>query len=125
MRPAAMLLLIPAIFATLTVSAAAPQAGHFDLENTKTVVSGLIEQAMKDRGVRGRVLHVELRRTVGDWRGGAQTSSRRGLHATTPAQDHLSGSGRARPLRRSVRVEFGRGVFYGQPRRKQVDAARG
>ena len=50
MRPTALLLLIPAIFATLTVSAAT-EAGHFDLEKTKTVVSGLIEKAMKDRGV--------------------------------------------------------------------------
>jgi len=50
MRPTALLLLISAIFATLTVSAA-PEAGHFDLEKTKTVVSGLIEKAMKERGV--------------------------------------------------------------------------
>jgi CubicO group peptidase (beta-lactamase class C family) len=50
MRPSALLLLVPAIFATLT-SNAAPQTGHFDLEKTKTVVSGLIEQAIKDRGV--------------------------------------------------------------------------
>ena len=50
MRPTALLLLIPAICASLSVSAA-PEAGHFDLEKTKTVVSGLIEQAMKERGV--------------------------------------------------------------------------
>jgi serine-type D-Ala-D-Ala carboxypeptidase/endopeptidase len=50
MRPTALLLLISAIFASLTVSAA-PEAGHFDREKTKTVVSGLIEQAMKERGV--------------------------------------------------------------------------
>ena len=50
MRPTARLLFIPAIFATLTVSAA-PEAGRFDLEKTKTVVSGLIEKAMKERGV--------------------------------------------------------------------------
>jgi CubicO group peptidase (beta-lactamase class C family) len=50
MRPSALLLLVPAVFSTLTATSA-PQTGHFDLEKTKTVVSGLIEQAMKDRGV--------------------------------------------------------------------------
>jgi CubicO group peptidase (beta-lactamase class C family) len=50
MRPTALLLLIPAIFATLTVSAA-PEAGQFDLEKTKTVMTGLIQQKMKERGV--------------------------------------------------------------------------
>jgi hypothetical protein len=50
MRQTALLLLLPAIFATLTASAA-PPPGHFDLEKTKTVVSGLIEQALKERGV--------------------------------------------------------------------------
>ncbi|HTD74113.1 MAG TPA: serine hydrolase [Steroidobacteraceae bacterium] len=50
MRPTALLLLIPVIVATLTGSADA-QAGQFDLEKTKTVMSRLIEQKMKDRGV--------------------------------------------------------------------------
>jgi CubicO group peptidase (beta-lactamase class C family) len=50
MRPNALLLLIPAVFAALTGSATA-QTGHFDLEKTKTVMSGLIEQKMKERGV--------------------------------------------------------------------------
>jgi len=50
MRPSALLLLIPAIFATLTVSAA-PQPGQFDLEKTKKVMTGVIEQKMKERGV--------------------------------------------------------------------------
>jgi CubicO group peptidase (beta-lactamase class C family) len=50
MRSSAALLLIPAIFATLTATAA-PESGRFDLEKTKTVVSGLIQQAIKDRGV--------------------------------------------------------------------------
>jgi CubicO group peptidase (beta-lactamase class C family) len=50
MRPSALLLLVPAVFASFTGNAA-PQTGHFDLEKTKTVVSGLIEQAIKDRGV--------------------------------------------------------------------------
>ena len=38
------------IFAALTVSAA-PQAGQFDLEKTKKVMTGLIEQKIKERGV--------------------------------------------------------------------------
>lgn len=50
MRTSALLLLIPAIVATLTGPAAA-QPGQFDLEKTKTVMSRLIEQKMKDRGV--------------------------------------------------------------------------
>jgi CubicO group peptidase (beta-lactamase class C family) len=50
MRSSALLLLIPAIFATVTGSAAA-KPGQFDLEKTKTVMTGLIEQKMKERGV--------------------------------------------------------------------------
>jgi CubicO group peptidase (beta-lactamase class C family) len=50
MRPSALLLLIPVIVATLTGSADA-QAGQFDLDKTKTVMSRLIEQKMKDHGV--------------------------------------------------------------------------
>src|SRR5580698_10704509 len=50
MKPGALLLLVPALFATFT-GKAAPQTGHFDLDKTKTVVSALIEQAMKERGV--------------------------------------------------------------------------
>jgi CubicO group peptidase (beta-lactamase class C family) len=50
MRSSALLLLIPAIFATVTASAAA-KPGQFDLEKTKTVMTGLIEQKMKERGV--------------------------------------------------------------------------
>ncbi len=50
MKTNALLLLVPAMFVALT-SSAAPQAGHFDLEKTKTVMSRLIEQKMKERGV--------------------------------------------------------------------------
>jgi CubicO group peptidase (beta-lactamase class C family) len=50
MKPTAPLLFICASFATLTASAA-PTPGHFDLEKTKTVMTGLIEQKMKERGV--------------------------------------------------------------------------
>jgi CubicO group peptidase (beta-lactamase class C family) len=50
MRPSALLLLIAASVAALTGPAAA-QPGQFDLEKTKTVMSRLIEQKMKERGV--------------------------------------------------------------------------
>ncbi len=44
------LLLIPSIFMAFS-SFAAPQVGQFDLEKTKAVMSRLIEQKMKERGV--------------------------------------------------------------------------
>jgi CubicO group peptidase (beta-lactamase class C family) len=50
MKPSALLLAVPAIVAALTASAAAP-SGKFDLDKTKTVMTSLIEQKMKERGV--------------------------------------------------------------------------
>jgi CubicO group peptidase (beta-lactamase class C family) len=45
-----LLILVPAMIANLTAFAAAPP-GQFDLEKTKTVMSRLIEQKIKERGV--------------------------------------------------------------------------
>lgn len=50
MRSTALVLLIPALFAAFSASAAS-QPGQFDLEKTKKVMTGLIEQKMKERGV--------------------------------------------------------------------------
>jgi serine-type D-Ala-D-Ala carboxypeptidase/endopeptidase len=50
MKTKMLFLLAPVIFAAFTASAAAP-AGKFDLEKTKTVMTALIQQKLKEKGV--------------------------------------------------------------------------
>ncbi len=50
MKRSALLFFVAAMFAGLTASAAA-KPGQFDLEKTKKVMTGLIEEKMKERGV--------------------------------------------------------------------------